>query len=147
MNEELSSTNDELEAMNETHREHSRELDRLNLFLEGILGNLGLGVVVVDQHLRVQLWNESATDLWGLRAGEVDGQDLLALDIGLPVAELREPLARALGATPRTSDLRLEAINRRGRSFECEVRVLPLVTAASELYGAVVLLRDAADGS
>src|SRR5262249_29504976 len=48
MNEELQSTNDELEAMNDQQRERADEVDRLNLFLEGILGNLGVGVVVLD---------------------------------------------------------------------------------------------------
>src|SRR5205085_4030012 len=85
MNEELHSTNDELEAMNEEQRERSNEMDRLNLFLEGILGVLGVGVVVLDREQRVQLWNDAATELWGLRGDEVDGKTFLTLDIGLPV--------------------------------------------------------------
>jgi two-component system, chemotaxis family, CheB/CheR fusion protein len=143
MNEELTSTNDELEAMNEEQRAHTEELDRLNLFLEGILGNLRVGVVVVDREHRVQLWNANSQDLWGLRPEEVEGEDLLELDIGLPVAKLRQPLEEAISNAGTSTDLTLEAVNRRGRSFQCEVRVMPLFSAQHGLFGGIVLAREA----
>jgi two-component system, chemotaxis family, CheB/CheR fusion protein len=146
MNEELTSTNDELEAMNEEQRRHTGELDRLNLFLEGILGNLGVGVVVVNREREVQLWNANSEDLWGLRADEVEGSDLLSLDIGLPLAELKGPLEAALSSSSSSSpktDLVFDAVNRRGRSFKCEVRVMPLVSARQGLFGGIVLMHEA----
>jgi two-component system, chemotaxis family, CheB/CheR fusion protein len=142
MNEELSSTNDELEAMNDDQRLHGEQLDRLNLFLEGILGNLGVGVAVVDRENKVQLWNAGAQELWGLRPGEVEDQDLLGLDIGLPVDELRGPLVDAISSGARSTDLVLEAVNRRGRTFRCEVRVIPLFSGSQGLYGGIVLMRE-----
>ncbi len=142
MNEELTSSNDELEAMNEEQRRHSEELDRLNLFLEGILGSLGIGVVVVDRDRRVQLWNANSEDLWGLRADEVEGRSLLSLDIGLPVEELAGPLEEAISGAAASTELSLEAVNRRGRSFRCEVRLLPLVSAKQGLFGGIVLMRE-----
>src|SRR3954451_8444365 len=96
MNEELQSTNDELEAMNEEQRDRASEMDRLNLFLEGILGNLGLGVVVLDQDACIQLWNGSATELWGLREQEVRGEHFLSLDMGFPVEALKAPIRKAV---------------------------------------------------
>jgi two-component system CheB/CheR fusion protein len=132
--------------MNEEQRRHTEELDRLNLFLEGILGNLGVGVAVVDREGKIQLWNANSQDLWGLRSDEVEGTDLLSLDIGLPVEELREPLEEALSSHSKSSDLELDAINRRGRAFRCEVRVMPLFSASQGLFGGIVLMREA-DGS
>jgi two-component system CheB/CheR fusion protein len=146
MNEELTSTNDELEAMNDEQRAHTEELDRLNLFLEGILGNLGLGVAVVDRDYRIQLWNASSQDLWGLRPDEAEGEDLLSLDIGLPVEEVRKPLEQAVSATAKTSALVVDAVNRRGRAFKCELRVMPLFSPQQGLFGGIVLMREA-DGS
>jgi two-component system, chemotaxis family, CheB/CheR fusion protein len=142
MNEELASTNDELEAMNEEQRRHTEELDRLNLFLEGILGNLGVGVAVVDRENEVQLWNANSQDLWGLRPEEAEGQDLLSLDIGLPIGALREPLEDAMSTAAKRTELALEAVNRRGRKFTCEVQVLPLFSAGQGLFGGVVLMRE-----
>jgi two-component system CheB/CheR fusion protein len=142
MNEELTSTNDELEVMNEEQRRHTEELDRLNLFLEGILGNLSIGVVVVDRDNRIQLWNANSEDLWGLRPDEVEGKDILALDIGLPVADLRAPLQEAMSDGAGNTALTLDAVNRRGRAFRCEVRVMPLFSAAQGLFGGVVLMRE-----
>ena len=115
MNEELQSTNDELEAMSTVQGERAGELDRLNMFLEGVLGNLGLAVVVLDADQRVQLWNGSATDLWGLRGEEVLGEHFLALDIGLPMDKLKAPIRQALSDSGRRTELSVEAVNRRGR--------------------------------
>jgi PAS domain-containing protein len=84
INEELQSTNDELEAMNELQGERTGDLDRAHMFLEGILGSLGLGVVVLDADARIQLWNSSAAEFWGLRDHAVVGAHFLTLDIGSP---------------------------------------------------------------
>ncbi|HTZ85634.1 MAG TPA: CheR family methyltransferase [Solirubrobacteraceae bacterium] len=145
MNEELQSTNDELEAMNEQQRERSDEMDRLNVFLEGILGNLGVGVVVLDERQTVQVWNSSAVDLWGLRGDEVSGQHFLSLDIGLPVEEARDAIRGALGDEREVSTITVDAVNRRGRSFRCTVRALPLLDREQIPYG-VMLLISGSDG-
>jgi two-component system CheB/CheR fusion protein len=142
MNEELTSTNDELEAMNDEQRQHTAVLDRLNLFLEGILGSLDLGVAVVDRENKIQLWNADAEDLWGLRGDEVMNQDLLGLDIGLPLEELRGPLRAATSPAAESSALVLEAVNRRGRAVRCEVRVMPLHSASRGLFGGIVLMHE-----
>jgi two-component system CheB/CheR fusion protein len=145
MNEELQSTNDELEAMNDEQRERADEVDRLNLFLEGILGSLGVGVVVLDKEQRVQLWNSSAGDLWGLRGEEVDGQHFLALEIGLPVEDIRDSIRAALGDDGRGSTVVLKAVDRRGRSFDCTVRALPLPGRGGESFGVILLMSAAGD--
>jgi two-component system CheB/CheR fusion protein len=146
MNEELTSTNDELEMVNQEQRQHSGELDRLNLFLQGILGSLRFGVTVIDRVGRVQLWNAGAQDLWGLRPEEVDGEDFFSLDIGLPTKDLRKPLEEAVSGNYESTDLLIEAVNRRGSHFTCEVRVLPLASANQDHYGAILLMRAAGDG-
>ena len=146
MNEELRSTNDELEVMNEDQRERSGELDRANLFLEGILGNLGIGVVVLDPDLNVQVWNAASQELWGLRADEVEGQSLLALDFGLPVGELAEPLSRVQRNPPERIEVTLPAVNRRGRSMDCLVRLSPLAGADGRRFGILVLMSHTEQG-
>jgi two-component system CheB/CheR fusion protein len=97
---------------------------------------------VVDREYKIQLWNANSQDLWGLRPDEVEGEDILSLDIGLPVEELREPLEDVMSTNAKATDLNLEAINRRGRSFRCEVRVMPLFSAGQGLFGGIVLMRE-----
>src|SRR5205085_550746 len=140
MNEELQSTNDELEAMNEIQGERAVELDRLNLFLEGILGNLGLGVVVLDSEQRVQLWNNSASELWGLRDSEVIGAHFLTLDIGFPVEKLKAAMRRALSPAGEATEQTFAAVNRRGREFHCHVQVMPLTDSKGGVYGVILLM-------
>jgi two-component system CheB/CheR fusion protein len=121
MNEELQSANAELQAMNEELRDRTRDLDRANVFLESILASVDVGVVVIDRDFCIQLWNERAEDLWGLRAHEVEGLSLLELDIGLPVGELKEPVEQFLVGESGDDPIVLEATNRRGQAIRCYV--------------------------
>ncbi|MFL5853388.1 MAG: CheR family methyltransferase [Solirubrobacteraceae bacterium] len=140
LNEELQSTNEELETINEELEQRSSELDRVNAFLEGILTSLGVAVAVVDPDQRIQIWNDQAEELWGLRSDEVVGQHLLSLDIGLPVEKLRRPLRNALAGNVEGNDVVLDAVNRRGRALRCKVSCLPLMVSSSDVRGVIVLM-------
>jgi two-component system, chemotaxis family, CheB/CheR fusion protein len=144
-NEELQSTNEELETINDELRQRTTELDEVNVFLQAILTSLQSAVVVVDRDLRVQVWNDHAHELWGLRADEVDGEHLMNLDIGLPVEHLRQPL-RACLAGEQPEDLVLDAVNRRGRPVECHIRAAPLRDTRDETIGAILVI-DAVDAA
>jgi two-component system CheB/CheR fusion protein len=78
---------------------------------------------VLDRELHVELWNDVAEDLWGLRAEEVRGKHFFGLDIGLPIEHLKQPIA----ALTRQSDqppfeVEVQALNRRGRQVRLRVR-------------------------
>jgi two-component system CheB/CheR fusion protein len=141
MNEELQSTNGELQTINVELRERSIELDRVNSFMESVLTSVRVGVAVVDPEGRVQIWNRRAEDMWGMRADEVVGQTLFALDIGLPVAELTGPLRRAMSGDADGEHVVTEALNRRGRTITCRVSVAPLWDGRQR-EGAVLLMED-----
>jgi two-component system CheB/CheR fusion protein len=124
MNEELQSMNDELHFSNDALRERQDDVGRLNQFMSAVLSSMNSGVAVVDSDLVILAWNSRADDLWGVRADEALGQNLLGLDIGLPTETLREPLARMLAhAEVPPEVLLLEAVNRRGRALRVRVTV------------------------
>ena len=150
MNEELQSTNEELETINDELRERTGELNSVNEFLEAILTSLRVAVAVIDRSQRVQIWNRSAEDLWGLRQDEATEQHFLGLDIGLAPERLAPALRAVMGGTSDKETTRLEAVNRRGRTIVCDTTVMPLLSRGAdgpELRGAIVLMEDhAADG-
>jgi two-component system, chemotaxis family, CheB/CheR fusion protein len=145
MNEELESTNEELETINDELRERTGELNRLNEFLEAIFRSLGLAVAILDREQRVQVWNERAEDLWGLRQEEALQHHFLALDIGLPTERLVPMLRAALSGVNGHGELAIEAVNRRGRTIVCHTRVMPLLQSDGDggVRGAIVLMDDA----
>ncbi|HKE74668.1 MAG TPA: CheR family methyltransferase [Acidimicrobiales bacterium] len=146
-NEELQSTNEELETINDELRQRTVELNEVNGFLEAILTSLNSAVIVVDRDVRIRVWNRHAHDLWGLRAEEVEGQHLMNLDIGLPLGLLRQPMRSVLVGDEADADLAVDAVNRRGRSIRCRVRVAPLRGGDdAALVSGVILLMDADDG-
>jgi two-component system CheB/CheR fusion protein len=147
MNEELQSTNEELSTMNDELRVRGEELNRVNTFLESILMSLRGGVAVVDSQLQVIVWNARAEDLWGLREEEVVGRQFLALDIGLPVEKLKQPVKACLAGMKDYVEVELEATNRRGRPFRCRVTCMPLVGIAPTLRGAIVVMEDMTDAN
>jgi two-component system CheB/CheR fusion protein len=99
---------------------------------------------VVDGNRRVRMWNQRAEDLWGLREDEVRGEDILNLDIGLPVRRLEEALDASLGRGIAPPDLTVQAINRRGRTVSCELSITPL-RERDGVTGAIVLMQVVAD--
>jgi len=122
MNEELASTNQELQAMNDELHQRTGELDRTNAYLESILGSVDVGVAVIDKEFQILLWNERAADLWGLRSDEVVGRSLFTLDIGLPVHDLKTPIQETWLRGNLTGDkMMLDATNRRGKAIEIQV--------------------------
>ena len=147
MNEELQSTNEELTAMNEDMRQRSDELNQVNTFLDCILTSLRGAVVVLDLELNVLVWNRGAENLWGLRETEVRGKHILGLDIGLPVERLKQPIRQCLTGAKERVDLRLEAINRRGKQIVCQVWASPLLSRADKIHGVVLLMEDERDSS
>jgi two-component system CheB/CheR fusion protein len=141
MNEELQSTNEELETMNDEFRERTDETLQANSFLAAVFSGIQQGVVVVDSTLRVLAWSSRATDLWGLRDDEVEGEKLLDLDIGVPLQRLREPIRSVLGGE-RKANVELEGHDRRGKPVRVRIEVAPLDTlpGADAPAGAILLV-------
>jgi two-component system CheB/CheR fusion protein len=141
MNEELQSTNEELETINDELRQRTDDLNELNSFLESILTSLQSAVIVVDRDVRIQIWNQQAAELWGLRDDEVEGEHLMNLDIGLPVEQLNQPIRACFsGEAGEEISLDVNAVNRRGRSIRCRVIISPLHGADDQIMGAILLL-------
>ena len=145
MNEELQATNEELQAINDELRSRGDELNEVNGFLESVFFSVRAGVVVLDPDLNVTVWNPRAEDLWGLRHEEVEGSNFLALDIGLPVEQLKGVLRTTLAGTDGAGfEMALPATNRRGRAIRCRVLGTPLRPPADPTpQGVILLMEDA----
>jgi two-component system, chemotaxis family, CheB/CheR fusion protein len=141
-NEELQSTNEELETMNDELRQRTLELNEVNAFLETILTSMGVGVAVLDRSLAVQVWNAHSSELWGLRSDEAEGENLLSLDVGLPVEKLSGALRDVLNNGESRVELRVEATNRRGRPIDCRIVALPLSIDGQGVSGTILLMEE-----
>ena len=146
MNEELQSTNEELQTVNSELRERTDELNRSNSFLESVFASLRSGAVVVDGNLNVEVWNDRAADLWGLRADEVHGKSLLNLDIGLPIQQMRDAIRACIAGSSQFEESVLEATTRRGKAIRCQVSVRPLA-GRGQGKGAILLMDEANPGA
>ena len=141
-NEELQSTNEELETINDELRQRTLELNEANAFLETILTSMGVGVVVVDRSLAVRVWNAHSSELWGLRSDEAEGENLLGLDLGLPVEKLSGALRDVLDNGESRVELRVDATNRRGSPIDCRIVALPLSVDGQDVSGTILLMEE-----
>jgi two-component system, chemotaxis family, CheB/CheR fusion protein len=142
MNEELQSSNEELQTVNDELRERTDELDRAKAFLESILASLHAATVVVAPNFNILVWNPEATDLWGLREDEVQGQSFLNLDIGLPVEQLRSPVRAVVQGRSKFQEVILQATNRRGKAMQCRITCTPLNGVEAETQGVILLMEE-----
>jgi two-component system, chemotaxis family, CheB/CheR fusion protein len=140
-NEELRSANEELETMNDELRRHSDEFGAYRQHVEAVLRGLDAGVVVVDRDTKVRSWNRWSENTWGLREEAAIDQVFGGLDIGLPVRQLEPALHEAV-ANGATTEVLLDAVDRRGRVMKCRAKVAPLVYHDRSTKGAVVMVED-----
>ncbi|NJL39759.1 MAG: PAS domain-containing protein [Leptolyngbyaceae cyanobacterium SM1_4_3] len=143
MNEELQSTNEELQTINDELRLRTHELNETNSFLNAILTSMKAGVIVLNRQFQVVSWNSEAENLWGLRNPEVQGESLFSLDIGLPVAQLRDVIRRCLVGEGDRLEITLDAINRRGRTIQCRTTCNPLFNAEGSPQGVILVMEEA----
>jgi two-component system CheB/CheR fusion protein len=140
MNEELESTNSELQALNGELRQRTEQIQEVNTFMESVLANLQLGVVVVDAELRVRMWYGRLEELWGLKSAQAYGQPLSGLGLGLPLAEIEALVRSCLAREQGAQDLEVKMTNRRGRTLKCRIVGSPLRLESGP--GVVLLIED-----
>jgi two-component system CheB/CheR fusion protein len=144
-NEELQSTNEELQTINDELSRRSAELNEVNAFLESIWASLGGAVTVLDDDLRILVWNPGAEEMWGVRQDEVQGRHFFNLDIGLPMDQVMPPLRAALSdgsAEAVRPAVVLGATNRRGKQISCRVDCSPLLGTDSQVRGVIVVMEQ-----
>jgi two-component system CheB/CheR fusion protein len=146
MNEELQSTNEELQTVNDEMRSRSTDLNSVNTFLESVFASLRSAVVVLDREYRVQVWNAQAEELWGVRRDEAVGTHFFGLDIGLPVAELSQPIRDVLSGEKAHRALTIRATNRRGKAMDCSMTIAPLQAAGAGATGVILLVEECENG-
>lgn len=143
MNEELQSTNEELYAVNEHLRQRTYEYNQIKSWLQSVLSIPPTALIVVDKNSKVLFWNQRAEDMWGLRFDEVEGKHLFALDMGLPLDELRAPIRACLdGKKGEPIVLQLQAINRRGKTIQCQVSISAFGDGSSQDIGVALQIED-----
>jgi two-component system CheB/CheR fusion protein len=145
MNEELRSANEDMEAANDELRRQSVEHTEYRRYAESVLRSMDVGIMVVDQDLMLRSWNRWNENAWGLRGEEVVGEKLLDLDIGLPMFLLRDKLEAVIAGREAQAELRVNGLDRRGRSISCRARVFPLLYDDRLPHGAVLTLEDISD--
>ena len=99
-------------------------------------------MVVLNQDLKVLIWNRVAEDLWGLRSDEVTGQGFLNLDIGLPVQQLVRPIRNCLVTDTDHDEVFVDATNRRGKAIKCRVTCTPRIGPQKERWGVILLMEE-----
>ncbi|MEQ9622527.1 CheR family methyltransferase [Coleofasciculus chthonoplastes] len=146
MNEELESTNEELRTMNDELRLRTDEVNQMNAFLNSILESFQTGVIIVNREFHIIRWNVYSEEFWGLRSDEVQDKSLLSLDIGLPVDQLREPIRNCFHGEGNHQTIRVDAINRRGQSIQCQITFHGLKGIEEQLHGAIILVEEVNQG-
>lgn len=142
MNEELSATNEELQAINDELRDRTAEVNQVNAYIESVLRTLNASVIVVDRSVQVRVWNGLSFEMWGLRPEEVEGHNLLGLDLGFSVDALTPAIRACLQGEDAGESIKLDALSRRGQRILCSARVAPLRGPEQIVEGAIILITE-----
>ena len=135
--EELQAANSELGMLNAQFDARSSELRRLDAYHRGLLNSMEQSIFVTDLSLLVTSWNQAAERLWGLRAEQVIGRELMLLPLADVVRMLRPALDTALKqeTTAEVHDVPYTLPG--GEVRKATVRVTPLRDAIGGVTGLV----------
>jgi two-component system CheB/CheR fusion protein len=138
-NEELHSVNEELHTVNTEYQGKIQELIELSNDLDNLLLHTSLGIVFLDENLKIRRFTEACKNYINLRD----------LDLGRPIAELSHVLSYQdfyndlkSVLNSKTSIKKTVRLLDGGHSF---VRILPYRKGESHLDGVVVVFVDTSD--
>jgi two-component system CheB/CheR fusion protein len=110
---------------------------------EAIVDNAASAYIAIDTNGIVVFLNSQARRMLEVGEEAVD-RKLIELDTGLPVQQL-EPAVRSVIAGGEVVDIRVNAVERRGRPIRCRVRVSPLLYEDRASHGAVLFVEEIAE--
>ena len=138
--EELQAANTELGALNSELEGRTGELNRLDAYHRSLVNSLEYGVVVLDRQGVVTTWNETAEQLWGLRAEQAAGRPFFAL----PIGEIAQRAQRAFEQVVKSGEITevhdVSYTRAGGQASQGLVRMVPLRNSVREVVGALALL-------
>lgn len=139
--EELESTNEELTTVNDELSNRNQELNRLNNDLVNLQAAANIGIILLSSDLKIRRFSPYAETLF----------DLLAGDVGRPIAHLRHNLDDSSAAPFDLVALCADVVkNLREQDREVRkhggrwysLRVRPYVTVDNQPDGAVIVMLD-----
>jgi two-component system CheB/CheR fusion protein len=134
--EELQSTNEELNTLNEELANLNRQLTRMHDDLNNLFANIDVAVIVLDNNLKIRLFNPIAEKLF----------NLIPTDVGRPINDIRLRLT-AENLEDQLRDV-LESLVPKQKEVQddkdhwYELRMRPYLTAGKKIDGVVLTLVD-----
>ena len=117
------------------------------LFRQHLLDNVRDGVVYVDPHGKIKVWNRELETITGMTSSKVLDQEFtpamlqLSQSDGTPLSKADCPLTECL-QTGVQANGEYRISGRSGREMKVEITFLPTVCAKGLIHGAVVLVHD-----
>ncbi len=134
--EELQSTNEELTTVNEELQNRNQELTAINSDLKNLLGAVSLGILMIDQDLRVRRFNTAAEKLFELSTHDM-GRRISHIHGRIDPPKLEQQVKTVIESL-RVLEEELQDVD--GRWYSMTIR--PYRTLDNHIAGAVVTLQD-----
>ena len=96
----------------------------------------------MNEEFEIEVWYPKSEDLWGLRREEVFGHSIFNQNIGLPVDKLKRPIRNITNGHSNFEEIRLDAMNRRGRNIVAEISITPVNDFEGKINGAILILDE-----
>jgi two-component system CheB/CheR fusion protein len=134
--EELQSTNEELNTLIEELANRNRQLTRMHDDLNNLFANIEVAVIVLDNNLRIRLFNPLAEKTFNLIPTDV-GRPISDIRLTLSVSNLENQLRDVLESlVPKQQEVKDE------KDHWYEMRIRPYLTAEKKIDGKVITLVD-----
>jgi two-component system CheB/CheR fusion protein len=132
--EELQSTNEELNTLNEELANRNRQLTRMHDDLNNLFANIEIAVIVLDNNLKIRLFNPIAEKIFNLIPTDV-GRPISDIRLKLSISNLESQVHEVLESLmPKQQEIQDE------ENHWHELRMRPYLTAEKKIDGVVLTL-------
>ncbi len=117
------------------------------LFQRCLTDHLREGVVMVDRHLKVTMWNRAAETLTGIRGPGMINQRWLPSQVNLKdrfdkaILDRQCPVAACVRKAEQVT-IAATVTGRGGRQLSVDVQIIPVIAHDRTVHGAVIILHD-----
>lgn len=134
-NEELQSTNEELTTLNEELNVKSGEVRLMNASLENVQSSIGSPLIVVDNNLRIQRFNNLAQRIFDISKSHI-GLSIIRVSCHCEIPDFETKILHTL----KTGEIS-ESIVEGSRTFY-QLRILPCQDDLGKNIGAILIFFD-----
>ncbi|SNQ62830.1 CheR family methyltransferase [Candidatus Methanoperedens nitratireducens] len=123
-------------------RDARREFRVMDFYIQSIIQNISLSLIVIDRNNLITMWNQASEGLWLIKAENAIGRNFFETGMGERLAGIKERIDEVTRERINVRIEALEVIGYKGEKRFMDLTLVPLIDPNRELHGVIITSSD-----